>query len=158
MFLIAAEAVVAATPDEVWRLLTDFGRYPLWTRVVEIEGAARPGAPLNYSFRIWREDGADRRVTFATIVDTVTARHGMQWSLGAPAIFSLRFRFALSSEPGGTIVRHSVEASGLVADTIRGRLERRLGPVVRAFVADAERAFHARPRAAPSPSMPERRP
>ncbi|MEW5683298.1 MAG: SRPBCC family protein [Pseudomonadota bacterium] len=158
MFLIAAEALTPAAPEEAWRLLTDFGRYPLWTRALEIEGAATPGAPLNYSFRIWREDGADRRVTFPGIVDVVEPRHEMRWSLGVPAIFDLRFRFALVPGPGGTVVRHTAEASGLVADTLRGRLERQLGPAVRAFVADAERAFATRPRSAPSPTLPERRP
>jgi hypothetical protein len=49
---IATEIALQASPDAIWKILTDFGAYPEWNRILKaVRGQPAPDAPLEVDLK-----------------------------------------------------------------------------------------------------------
>lgn len=129
---ILLEIDLAAPPERVWAVLTDFARYPEWNPYQTIEGKAEPLAIVRVSSR-----GLDGRAF-------PTARAGvwkfepnvrLEFLSGIPLWFTSTRVFQLSPSPGGTLLKHGARFSGLWAgwQFSHGHKIERLKPIYEAF-------------------------
>lgn len=111
---------IAASPGQVWEVLTDFGRYPQWaTYIREIDGRAEPGARL----RLVVTPSDRRPVVARPPVIEATPGQRLAWAAVIPgatwlpaAIFGGTHEFVLTELPnGGTRLVHREHLSGLLA-------------------------------------------
>lgn len=112
---------IAAEPDRVWRVLTDFSAYPEWNPFfVAVDGHLAPGARLAMHTKI---TATSKPRVFRVTVRTVEAPRRLVWDGG----FAMRglgngeHGFELSEADGATILRNYEHFSGLVAPLL-GRL------------------------------------
>jgi hypothetical protein len=79
MHCYEAEAMIAATPETVWKVLTDAAAYPSWNAAVDrIEGTIEPGATVTVYTT------ADPQHAFPVKVTTFEPPAEMVWSGGMP--------------------------------------------------------------------------
>lgn len=108
------EIDIAAPPEQVWSVLTDFARYPEWNPfVISIAGVAEEGARL----RIKLQPVGSRALTFRPRVTQVTEARVLEWlgRLGVPGVFDGRHTFELQPHAGGTrFVQREVFRGALV--------------------------------------------
>jgi len=110
---ISAAVDIAATPDDVWDVLTDFDRYPEWNPFIrEASGEARVGATL--TLRMFPAHG--RPTTFRPRVLAAEPGRELRWlgRLVLPGIFDGEHRFELRSAGGVTRVVQSERFRGLL--------------------------------------------
>jgi hypothetical protein len=123
---IRTECSIAATPQEVWDVLTDFEAYPAWAPFfASITGEARAGTRLVVKFK--------KGPTVKPVVTTAETPRELEWQgkLLFGGLFDARHRFELQTGAGGTKFIHSEQFSGLLVPLF-GRLLR-----------DTEREFEA---------------
>lgn len=133
---------IPATPDQVWRHLTDFTAYGRWNPfITRAEGTLEAGRSLT----IRLEPPGGRAMTFRPRVTVVRPGSTVEW-LGRtvlPGVFDGRHRFELTPIAGGTRLEHSETFRGLLVPLLRGSLD---GPTRRGFEAMnralADRAGH----------------
>ncbi|WP_280442726.1 SRPBCC domain-containing protein [Nocardia brasiliensis] len=113
---------MAAPPERVWSVLTDFAAYPGWNPFfVAVDGVAEPGAPLKLHTKF---SNRFRTRIFPVTVYTVDAPQVLLWGggLAIPGIADGKHGFELTATvTGGTHLRHYEQLSGLVIP-IAGRL------------------------------------
>jgi len=129
---LTMEIDLAAPPERVWSVLTDFAAYPEWNPYQSIDGKAEPLAVVTVSSR-----GLDGRAF-------PTARAGI-WKLepnrrlelgnGFPLWFASTRFFHLSESGRGTLLTHGARFSGLWAAWrfSHGHKIERLKPLYEAF-------------------------
>lgn len=139
MFELSREVRINASPQTVWRVLTDIPGYRAWTRVVLIDGEPTVGAAINYQIAGHMRSGAQRAIRFEGEVKTVTSERELIWTTGLPGVMGLRFGFALRPAGSATDVRHYLQLSGLAAHLFRGRMTRLYGPVLGVLTEDLAR-------------------
>jgi len=130
--VIETELEMRATPERVWSVLTEFGRYPIWNPFIrEITGELILDARL--SVRIALPGG--RPMTFRPKLTRVSPAEELCWlgRLILPGLFDGEHRFRLSAGPDGT-VRFSQ------AERFRGVL---VGLLPGSFYARTRRGFEA---------------
>ena len=101
------ETVIAATPEEIWVVLTDTASYPEWNPVfVEVEGAyAEGGKVLN---KVRDPDGKILEMT-AEIRALRPAREIRQYG-GLPGIITFDHQWILKPVPEGTrVIQHETD-------------------------------------------------
>jgi uncharacterized protein YndB with AHSA1/START domain len=134
----AVEVTIRATPDTIWRLLTDAADFPRWNSTVEsIEGEIREGQRVQV-----RVPDVDR--VFRLKVSDVVQNERMRWSDGFAPMFQGVRDFRLSPRGDGSTHFSMVERfSGLMLPMIRGSLPD-FGPAFERYArdlqAEAERA------------------
>jgi hypothetical protein len=121
MRTIAAVTEIAASPPQVWEVLTDFPRYPEWAAYIrQIDGYAEKGSPLRVV--IGPPDGPpyyDVRTRFVDATPGIRLAWlpvipGVAWL--PPAIFGGAHEFVLTALPnGGTRLVHREHFSGVLA-------------------------------------------
>ena len=116
------EINIDATPQAVWRILTDLDRYGEWNPfVVSSSGTVAPGARLTN--RLQPAGGKSR--TFKPNVTIVEPPRTFEWfgHLGFPGIFDGRHRFELTETPTGTHFIQQEDFSGLLVRLFRRSLD-----------------------------------
>lgn len=144
---IATQIDIDATPEQVWRHLTDLDAYPMWNPfMVSATGALDVGQILTIDLR--PPDG--RATTFRPRVTVVETGVTLEWlgRLALPGLFSGRHRFDLSPTEHGTRLVHSETFKGLLVPFLRASLD---GPTRRGFEAMNEALAHRAANTAASP-------
>ena len=113
------EIDVAAAPDVVWEVLTDFDRWQEWNpdvKSMSFEGPLAPGA----MFR-WKAGPG----TIVSTVEEIDRPRYIRWrgrTLSIAALHEWRFE----GRDGGTHVETDESFSGLLARLLRGSLQKQL--------------------------------
>lgn len=112
---------IAAPVEDVWRVLTDFARFPQWSRfILAIEGEARPGTRLSA-----RLDDGGGAMQIRPEVLVCKEHDELRWrgTLGASFLFSGEHYFRLQALPGGgTRLTHGEVFGGLLVPLLWTRL------------------------------------
>ena len=107
---------IAATPEQVWAVLTDCPAYPTWnTTVVKLEGTCALGGEIHLVVT----DAKDR--TFDLKVSTFDAPKKMVWEDGGAMFLGVR-NFTLTPDGDGTRFAMSETLSGAMLGMIEGKL------------------------------------
>jgi hypothetical protein len=111
---LRSEVEIAAPPERVWEVLTDFDTYPTWNPFMRsVVGRCALGSKL--TVRI--EPPGARAMTFKPTIRTLTAAHEIRWlgRLLAPGLFDGEHRLAIEPLDGGrTRFVQSERFSGLL--------------------------------------------
>ena len=139
------ELLIRATPEKVWAVLTDTGRYWEWSpRLLRVDGTFAPGAVVTLHYKKERAWMPER---FVVDVNACTPREELSWSGpqgGAKGFLRATRTFRLRDRSEGTKVNHSEVFAGALA----GLLWPLLGPAVAANHAAVNAALRARCEAA----------
>ena len=139
MFELSREVRVKASPEAVWRVLTNLSGYRAWTKAVLVDGVPEVGCAMNYQLG-WRlNSGVHRAIRFEGKVRAVEPGAALIWTSGVPGVLGLRFGFELSPAGDGTAVRHHLQISGVAAHLLRGRLTRVYGSTLATVTEDLAR-------------------
>ncbi len=127
---IRTTLTIAAPPERVWAVLTDFAAYPQWNSVISKARAdLREGGKIR--FRIKIEASPELGFT-ARILRCVPGRE-LAWRGGAPLVPALAWGhhyFELKPAGDGTEFTHGENFGGLLALIMRGGT---LGRVIRTY-------------------------
>jgi hypothetical protein len=111
---LESEIVVEASPDRVWRVLTEFSAYPDWNPFISwVSGEARPGGPLRAVALPARGPG----FAFSAWVTAARPARELSWTgqLVFPWLFHGHHYFLIEERPGGgTLLRHGEVLGGLL--------------------------------------------
>jgi len=122
---------IDARPDAVWRVLTDFDRYPDWNPFMPYaEGAAEEGKTIEVRI----EPPGGRGMTFRPTLQRVEPNRELRWlgRLLLPKIFDGEHIFELCPEGDGTRFVQRENFGGLLVPLMWGTLE---APTRRGFEA-----------------------
>ncbi len=120
MRAVEAETDIAASPEEVWAVLTDFSSYPAWTAFIRrVTGRPAVGERLEV---VLGATGRRPVVVHPTVVEaTPGARFAWQGRLGPPGLFAGTHEFVLTDLPGGrTHLVHRESFRGVVPAVLPG--------------------------------------
>ena len=115
--VITAVTDIAAPPEAVWRVLTDFAAYAQWHPVlsfVDVPTAIVPGTRL----RAQVSSGSPNDGEYAFTIVHFEAPRRLEWEGGVPEVLTGRHSFILEPHGGGTRVTDSEEFTGTAADTV----------------------------------------
>lgn len=139
------EATITASPDEVYSVIADVSQYPAWrkkVRSVEV-GISATGAPT------FRESSSDGEILF--VVDEAVPGRRFVTRIADPSLpFAGTWTFALSPEPGGTLLR--ITEDGQVFNPLFRFLSRFVfthHATIDAYLADLVRRFPPRKKSFP---------
>ena len=111
---------IAADPDTVWAVLTDFASYPEWNPFMSrVEGTPEVGSKLV----IRLSPAGGRGMTFRPTVLAATPGRELRWlgKLGVGGLFAGEHFFVLDSDAdGGTRMTHGEEFSGILVSLMGG--------------------------------------
>ena len=133
---------IAAPPERVWAVLTDFAAYPQWNAIISrVRADLRVGG--KFRFRIRME--ASPEIGFAAKVVRCAPGRELAWRGGAPLVPALAWGehwFRLTPRDGGTELSHGEEFGGVLGLVMRGpvhdRVRRTYDSFNRALKARAE--------------------
>jgi hypothetical protein len=129
---VSTETHIAASPQQVWAVLSDLPSYADWSPfVVEAEGTLRTGERL----RLRLQPPGRRATGFRPVVTELVPGSVLEWlgRLGVPGLFDGRHRFELHpTDDGGTRLVHAESFRGLLVRPARGALD---GPTREGFLA-----------------------
>jgi hypothetical protein len=105
---------IDAPRQQVWQVLTNFGAYPQWNPFyTDIDGSCAVGAHLHVRVQL-----AERSLTYATRIQTVTPQSELTWSEEwmLPGLLDGEHRFALETTDSGQtrFVQHDTYSGALV--------------------------------------------
>lgn len=142
---LRAETTIAAPPERVWELLTDFPSFKTWNPFIRrASGEVRAGAKLDIYLRIYK-----RNLThFRPVVTAASAPNELRWhaTLGFPGVMDVdRFFLLEPTEDGGTRFRQGEDCSGvlalpLLATGLESRILKGYARLNKALKARAEKA------------------
>jgi hypothetical protein len=131
-----AQIEIAAPPEAVWEVLTDFNRWPSWNPAVKSMSAPEPVA-VGSVFR-WKAGPS----TITSTIQHLEPPRLVAWSGRTMGIRAIDV-FRLEARDGTTFVREEESWRGPVARMLRGSLQRTLDRSlregVRALMDAAER-------------------
>jgi len=119
---LRTEIDIAASPEDVWMILTDLPRYRDWNPfVVSSHGTVALGQRLTNRL----QPPGGRMRTFKPTVTIVDPPRTFEWlgHLGFPGIVDGRHRFELIATPTGTHLAQTEHFSGLLVRFIRRSLD-----------------------------------
>jgi hypothetical protein len=119
---IQTAIAMAAPPDRIWAMLTDFVSYPTWNPfITRIEGEARKGARL----RVRIEPPGRRAMTFSPTVLTASPGRELRWlgRLLIPGLFDGEHVFLIDSQGGTSRFRQEERFSGVLVPLFSSVLE-----------------------------------
>jgi hypothetical protein len=119
---LTTELIIAAPPEVVWSVLTDFAKYPEWNPfIVEIAGAAVVGSRLHVRILPPGTSGITMRPT----IETIDPPRELAWrgSLALAGLFSGTHRFVIEPHETGSNFVQSETFSGLLVPFFRRSLE-----------------------------------
>ena len=138
---------IAAPPERVWQVLTDFRTWPEWNPTIpRIRSEARVGATVRFRIRL----EATPELGLAAKIVRCEPNRELAWRGGAPLVPALAWGehyFRLEASGEGTLFTHGEDFGGLLGLVVRGatydRTVRGYEAMNRALEARALR--HARP-------------
>lgn len=139
MFELSRAVTVNASPQAVWRVLTDFPGYRAWTKAILVDGAPEVGGAMNYQIGGRMKSGVRRAIRYEGKVRVATADQELIWTSGIPGVLGLRFGFGLRPSEGATDVWHTLQVSGVAALLLPRRLTRLYEPILRIVTLDLAR-------------------
>ena len=113
------ELQIAAPPETVWAVLTDFARWPDWNpdvKSMSFEGPLAPGS----TFR-WKAGPG----TIVSTLEQVDAPSYVRWRGKTMSIKAIH-EWRLQERGGGTHVETEESFSGVLASLLRGSLQKTL--------------------------------
>ncbi len=113
----SSEIVIAADPQTVWDVLTDFERWPSWNQDVSelsLQGNGSEGS----TFR-WKSGSS----TIRSKVEQVDPPRRIVWTGKTSGVRATHLH-ELEARNGGTLVRTTESFEGLAARLLRGRLQK----------------------------------
>ena len=117
MHQIRTEAVIPASPDEIWAVLSDFSRYGEWNPLnLQAWGQARLGARVPMVFRNLAS-GGDAVVRQTVRIVAAEPGRELAWAGHVPFLFAGRHGFLLTPRGRETHVLHTEFLGGLMART-----------------------------------------
>jgi uncharacterized protein YndB with AHSA1/START domain len=115
----ASEIEIAAAPDAVWDILTDFERWPSWNadiKAMSIDGGVSPGTEFK-----WKSGPASIRSTIRRVErPRVIAWTGKTFGMSAIHVYRLEAR------DGDTLVRTEESFDGWLARLLRRQMKKTL--------------------------------
>lgn len=133
MTSVRTSLLIAAPPERVWDVLTDYAAYPQWTSIISHARAQlHEGGTIR--FRIKIEESPTLRFT-AKILRCTPGRE-LAWKGGAPLIPAIAYGehyFTLVPSGDGTEFIHGEHFGGLLALIIRGKNHARVTRTYDAF-------------------------
>jgi hypothetical protein len=131
---------IAAPPERVWAVLTDFAAYPQWTTIIsQVRTRMHEGAGIRFRIKI----EATPEIGFAARIVRCAPGRELAWRGGAPLVPSLAWGehyFRLEQGGAGTRLIHGEDFGGLLGLIVRGRVHARITRTYDAF----NRALKAR--------------
>ena len=131
-----SEIEIAAAPDAVWSVLTDFERWPRWNpdvKSMSVDGGVAPGSVFT-----WRSGPA----TITSTIERVDPPRLIAWT-GRTFGLSARHVYRLDPRDGRTRVHTEESFAGWLARLLRGpmtkTLQKSLDAGLRHLKAEAER-------------------
>lgn len=117
MHAIRTEALIPASPDAVWAVLTDFDRFSEWNPLnVDAVGPARLGARIPMTFVNPAKAGA--KISMPVKITRFEPGRALEWVGHIPLLFRGRHFFNLTPEGTGTRLQHGEDQSGLISRSI----------------------------------------
>lgn len=124
--VVTAVTDIGASPEDVWRALTDFAGYAQWhpaLRFVDVPAEILPGTVLRAQVAL----GTESEGAYDFTVVRHEAPERLAWSGGIPDVLTGVHSFALDPRDGGTRFTESEEFAGSAAtetvEPARARLE-----------------------------------
>jgi hypothetical protein len=126
---------IAATPAQIWALLTDAAAFPRWnSTVTSLKGTIALGQRLELRASL------DPKRLFKPKVTKLLENRAMEWSDGMAPMFKGVRQFTLSPKKAGVTEFEMTEVfSGLMLPIIKGSLPD-FRPAFEAYAADLKRA------------------
>jgi hypothetical protein len=120
---LQTEIEIAAEPERVWSILTDFAVYPEWNPFIRyISGVPQPGARLE----VLMQPGGTRGMSFRPSVLIADAGRELRWlgHLMFPGLFDGEHRFVIEPISAGKVRFQQCERfSGILVPLLRRRLD-----------------------------------
>lgn len=120
--IIETDILIKGSPEAVWKILTDFPRYPEWNPFIqEISGEALAGARL----RVRLVPPGGRPVTLKPLVLTALPGQELRWTghHGLPGLLDTDHAFRIEPAEGERVrFRHSEQFRGIFVALVPGRL------------------------------------
>jgi hypothetical protein len=117
---------IAAPPERVWAVLTDFAAYPQWNSVISrVRTELREGAGNRFRIKI----EATPEIGFAAKLVRCVPGRELAWRGGAPLVPALAWGehyFELAPVDGGTRLTHGENFGGLLGLAMRGKVHARV--------------------------------
>jgi uncharacterized protein YndB with AHSA1/START domain len=115
----SSEIEIAAAPEAVWRVLTDFERWPSWNP--DVKSLTMQGPVAEGTVFRWRAGPG----TITSTIQRVEQPRLIAWTGRTLGIHAIHFWW-LEPREGGTFVRTAESYEGLVARLLRGTLQKTL--------------------------------
>ena len=112
---------IAAPPERVWQVLTDFAAYPEWNSVISrVRADLRMDGAMKFRIKI----EATPELRFAAKIVRFTPGRALAWRGGAPIVPALAWGqhyFEISPVDGGSELVHGEDFGGLLGLIMRGK-------------------------------------
>jgi hypothetical protein len=128
---LVTEVQIAAPPDAVWAVLTDFAAFPSWNPFVRaLDGELRVGAKL----RVLLQPPGGRAMTFRPRLRAVEPARELRWlgRLVIPGLFDGEHAFVLEPHAAGTRFIQRERFTGLLVPLLEKMID---GPTRAGFEA-----------------------
>jgi hypothetical protein len=127
---IKTEIQIAASPEKVWNVLTDFNNWKSWNPTAnQINGSPSVGSKLSITMRC--EDGSNGN-KYSPIVTAVEKPKFMRWQ--AKMLFNFLFsndkRFELRETNGGTLFIHTEIFGGVIVPLFWNKMSPAITPML----------------------------
>ena len=111
MVKLETEIDIAAPPNQIWQVLTDFKSFPEWNPQLEVVGKPELGAKL--AVKANAPDGSDSRYEFRVRIVDFEPEKLLAWKGGVPGILSGYHYWRICPSGNGTRLIHGEDFYGL---------------------------------------------
>jgi len=116
---VRATAVIAASAEQVWRVLADLRSYHRWHPSLELlDGPAADDLTPGTVLRLRADRGTPAEREFNVTVTEVAEPTALAWEGGDPQVFFGRHRFTLTPQTGGTRLLDEEVFTGTMAQVV----------------------------------------
>jgi len=124
MHELQTDIEIAAPPERIWAVLTDFAAYAQWNPFIRhVYGAAQKGSSLDVYINVPGARGA----RFRPKVLVADAPRELRWRghLLTPGVFEVEYRFLIEPLSNGSVrVEQRERFAGLLTPMLRNRIDR----------------------------------